>query len=123
MEHSLSVVVRIERDTGCVHLVVTGDLTERNHRTLPPLVGRARALFPEASVVVDLTGAQHVEPEGLDLLRWSLDQDLGPESAGPVHVVTRPVPFGSAEGPRPSARARTAVPGTWTGTERGGVAA
>ena len=90
MDHSLSVVVQIELDTRCVHLVVTGDLTERNHRVLTPLVARARTLVPGAAVVVDLTGAQHVDPGGLDLLRWSLDHDPLPESGGAVRVLTRP---------------------------------
>lgn len=123
MDHSLSVVVQIELDTRCVHLVVTGDLTERNHRTLPPLVSRARALFPGATVTVDLTGAQHVDPEGLDLLRWSLDQSPAPEPGGPVQVLTRPVPFGLAETPGPAVRADAPGPMTWNGAQPDGVAA
>ncbi len=123
MDHSLSVVVQIELDTRCVHLVVTGDLTERNHRVLTPLVARARTLVPGAAVVVDLTGAQHVDPGGLDLLRWSLDHDPLPESGGAVRVLTRPAPFGLAEAARPTAGAPAPAPARWTGAEPGGVAA
>jgi hypothetical protein len=123
MDHSLSVVVQIELDTRCVHLVVTGDLTERNHRTLNPLVGRARALFPGAAVTVDLTSAQHVDPGGLDLLRWSLDHGPVPEPGGAVQVLTRPVPFGLPEAVRPAARPHAPAPTPWNGAEQGGVAA
>ncbi|MFI7496086.1 hypothetical protein ACH9D2_15390 [Kocuria sp. M4R2S49] len=121
MDQSLSVVVQVEVDTRCVHLVVTGDLTERNHRSLTPLVSRARTLFPGAAVTVDLTGAQHVDPGGLDLLRWSLDH--GPEPGGPVQVLTRPVPFGLTEATRPPGRAHAPAPSSWHGAGQGGVAA
>lgn len=123
MDHSLSVVVQIELDTRCVHLVVTGDLTERNQRTLTPLVDRARTLFPGARVTVDLTGAQHVDPGGLDLLQWSLDQGPAAEPGGTVQVRTRPVPFGLPEAVRPAARPHAAAPSPWIGAEQGGVAA
>lgn len=123
MDHSLSVVVQIEVDTRCVHLVVTGDLTERNHRTLTPLVSRARTLLPGACVTVDLTGAQHVDPGGLDLLRWSLDHDTVPEAGGAVQVLTRPVPFGLTEAARPPVPAHAAAAGSWNGAERDGAAA
>ncbi|MEX5298480.1 hypothetical protein RCG67_06845 [Kocuria sp. CPCC 205292] len=123
MDHSLSVVVQIELDTRCVRLVVTGDLTEHNHRALTPLVGRARALFPDAAVAVDLTGAQHVDPEGLDLLRWSLEQGPVPEPGGSVRILTRPVPFGLAEASRPAVRAHVPAPAPRHGAGAEGVAA
>ena len=119
MDDPLSVVVQIELDTRCVHLVVTGDLTERNHRTLTPLVARARALFPGAAVTVDLTGAQHVDPGGLDLLRWSLDHDPAPEPGGGVQVLTRPEPFGLPG----ATRSHAPAPARFNGAEQGGVAA
>ena len=96
MDHSLSVVVQVDLEDRCVHLVVTGHLTERNHRGLPPLVRRAQTLIPGATVVVDLAVARHVEEAGLDLLRWSIDHDLALAAEVPVHVVSRPVPFGSS---------------------------
>lgn len=123
MEHFLSVVVQIELDSRRVRLVVTGDLTARNHRALSPLVGRARALFPGAAVTVDLTGAQHVDPGGLELLRWSLDIGPGAEPADAVQVLTRPVPFGLAEPPGPGPRPQPPAPAPWSGAELGGVAA
>lgn len=117
MDHSLSVVVQIDLEARCVHLVVTGCLTERNHRTLTPLVARARTLLPGTTVTVDLTGAQRVDPGGLDLLQWSVDHD--PVAAGSVQVLTRPVLFGLPEPARPAA-ARPAGPASWN---VGGVAA
>ena len=113
MDHNLSVVVQVDLEDRCVHLVVTGRLTERNHRGLPPLVRRARTVLPDAAVLIDLAGAQHVEKAGLELLRWFIDHDGDLAGSAPVHVLTRPVPFAVAD-PLPA-------PGTWSAL--GGVAA
>jgi ABC-type transporter Mla MlaB component len=107
MDHHLSVVVQVDLEDRCVHLVVTGRLTERNHRGLAPLVRRARTVLPGAAVVIDLAGAQHVEQAGLDLLRWSIDHDGDLAGPAPVQVLTRPVPFAVAD-PLPA-------PASWNG--------
>ena len=82
--HRLSVLVRIDLDGRHMTLVVTGLLTGTNQQALAPLAVRARALFPESDVIVDLHQAHEAEPEAVDLLRWSLD-DVQPVT-GPVRI-------------------------------------
>ncbi|MFE7629623.1 hypothetical protein [Kocuria sp. NPDC057446] len=77
-------LVRIDLDGRHVTLVVTGLLTGTNQQALAPLAVRARALFPESDVAVDLHQAHEAEPEAVDLLRWSLD-DVQPVT-GPVRI-------------------------------------
>lgn len=115
MDHKLAVVVQVDLDARYVHLVVTGRLTEGNQRALTPLIGRARALLPGATVTVDLTSARRVDPAGLDLLQWSVHHEHAPEAAGPLLVLTRPVPFGF-----PNA---AGGPASWGGGDLDGVAA
>lgn len=86
--HRLSVLVRIDLDGRHVALVVTGLLTGTNQQALAPLAVRARALFPESDVTVDLHQAHEAEPDAVDLLRWSLDE-VQPVT-GPVQI-TAPV--------------------------------
>lgn len=78
----LSVLVRIDLDGRHVALAVTGLLTGTNQQALAPLAVRARALFPESDLTVDLHQAQEAEPAAVELLRWSLED---------VHPVTGPV--------------------------------
>ncbi|MEX5296202.1 hypothetical protein QYM41_13075 [Kocuria sp. CPCC 205268] len=75
MHHRPSVLVRVDLDGRHVRLVVSGCVTELNHRALCPLVRRARALVPDIAVVVDLTSAHHVEPAAVDLLRWAAEHE------------------------------------------------
>ncbi|GAA1774745.1 hypothetical protein GCM10009767_35970 [Kocuria aegyptia] len=82
-------LVRIDLEGRHVTLVVTGVLTGTNQQALAPLVLRARALFPEADITVDLNQAHDAEPEAVDLLHWSLDA-VQPVT-GPVRI-TAPVP-------------------------------
>lgn len=86
MHHKLSVLVQVDLDGKHVRLVVTGCVTELNHRALCPLVRRARSLVPGIAVIVDVTAARHVEPAAVDLLRWAVEhEDAVPD--------TRPVEF------------------------------
>lgn len=82
--HKLSVLVQIDLDGRHVTLVVTGLLTGTNQQALAPLAVRARALFPESDVTVNLHQAHEAEPAAVDLLRWSLD-DVQPVT-GPVRI-------------------------------------
>lgn len=75
MHHKPSVLVQVDLDGRHVRLVVSGCVTELNHRALCPLVRRARTLVPGIAVVVDLTAAHHVEPAAVDLLRWAADHE------------------------------------------------
>jgi hypothetical protein len=85
----LSVLVRIDRNGRHVSLVVTGPLTGTSQKALAPLAVRARTLFPESDLTVDLYEAPEAEPAAVDLLRWSLDE-VRPVT-GPVRI-TAPGP-------------------------------
>lgn len=88
MDHKLSVLVQIDLHGAYVRLVVTGCVTETNQHVLHPLVARARTLIPPVAVAVDLTGADHVEADAVDLLRWALEHLDSADGAGPVEVLT-----------------------------------
>jgi len=125
MDHNLSVVVQVDPEARFVHLLVTGCLTERNHRALCPLIHWAWGLAPDATVTVDLSAASSVEAAALELLRWSVDHDHEWQGGGPVRVLTRPEPYWSPDGatlfpPVPPVRS----PGRpWTPGHRDEVAA
>lgn len=106
MDHHVSVLVQVDRQSAAVRLVVSGCLTEHNHQAVRPLVLRARTLVPPATVTVDLTCAGHVEASAVDLLRWSLDEDSMLEQLGPVELLLpdplpehRRAPYGGHHGP------------------------
>ncbi|MUN62501.1 hypothetical protein GMA12_05005 [Kocuria sediminis] len=105
MDHHVSVLVQIDRQSAAVRLVVSGCLTEHNHQAVRPLVLRARTLVAPANVTVDLTCAEHVEASAVDLLRWSLDEDAMLEQIGPVELLLpdplpehRPAPYSGHRG-------------------------
>lgn len=87
MHHKLSVLVQVDLDGRHVRLVLTGCLTEINHRALCPVVRRARTLVPGIAVIVDATSAQHVEPAAVDLLRWAAEHDDAVEGTQSVAFV------------------------------------
>lgn len=106
MSHKLSVTVQIDLDGKSVRIVVTGCVTEASQRALPPLIRRARNLTPGVQVTVDLSGAQHIEASGVDLLRWAIDHDR--PLRGPVQLLV----------PAPDARPSAAAHGTATADHR-----
>lgn len=87
MHHKLSVLVQVDLDGKHVRLVVTGCVTEVNHRALCPLIRRARTLVPGIAVIVDITSAHHVEPAAVDLLRWAADHEDAVRDTPPVQFV------------------------------------
>lgn len=87
----LSVLVRIDLDGQHVALAVTGLLTGTNQQALAPLAVRARALFPDSDLTVDLLQAHEAEPAAVELLRWSLEE---------VQPVTGPVQITAPARPR-----------------------
>lgn len=84
MHHKMSVLVQVDLDGRHVRLVVTGCVTEVNHRALCPLIRRARNLVPGTTVVVDLTSAHHVESTAVDLLRWATEHEDAVRGTPPV---------------------------------------
>ncbi|GAA1760815.1 hypothetical protein [Kocuria aegyptia] len=91
MTHKLSVTVQIDLDGKNVRIMATGCLTEANQQALPPLIARARTLTPGIRVTVDLSGAEHVEAAGADLLRWAIDHE-GPQHGSVELVLPEPSP-------------------------------
>lgn len=87
MHHKLSVLVQVDLDGKHIRLVVTGCVTELNHRALCPLVRRARTLVPGIAVIVDITSAHHVEPAAVDLLRWAAEHEDAVRDTPPVQFV------------------------------------
>lgn len=68
MEHKLQVLVRRDIDrTGAV-LQVNGCLTDSSYEALFPLIRRARSLAGGLTVVVDLSGAKHIDVDALHFL-------------------------------------------------------
>lgn len=95
-QDKLSIVVQIDVDCQHVILGVTGVVTEANQQALVPLVHRARILFPEATVTVDLRRAGADGPGAVELLRWGLE-DV--PAGGPSVLITVPEHFGDGGGP------------------------
>lgn len=93
MPHKLSVTVQIDLDGKNVRIIATGCLTEASQQALHPLIDRASTLVPGIRVTVDLSGAQHVEATGVELLRQAFEHDSPCSSPGPVDlVVPDPLP-------------------------------
>ena len=97
MHPRLSVLVQIDLNGHAVALVVTGDITLTNQKALPPLVARARTVFPEATITLDLSAGHLVEPLAVELLERHLTH---PAPGGPPVVLRSPVR--SRRVPRPT---------------------
>lgn len=116
MAHRLSVTVQINLDGMNARLLVTGCLTEASQQALPPLIGRASSLTAGIQVTIDLSGADHIEAAGVDLLRWAIDND--PRCAPvelvlpyplPCHPTTATSPHRGTAGASPSSDHRRAT--------------
>lgn len=83
----LSVLVQIDLNGRTVTLLVTGDVTLTNQKALPPLVARARTVFPEATITLDLSAGHLVEPLALELLERHLTH---PALSGPPVLISPP---------------------------------
>lgn len=112
MNHKLSVTIQVDLDGKHIRVLTTGCLTALSHRALHPLIRRARTLSPGVQVLVDLSGAHHIEAAGVTALRWAIDNDDPRPGRGPVELVlpdslpdheTAPAQF--PVGPRGNARA------------------
>lgn len=88
VDPKISVLADIDVDGTYVNLVVTGHLTETNQQGLHPLIRQARALTPHGRISADLRGAENVEDNAVDSLRWAIDHpdNTGP-AAGPVDIL------------------------------------
>jgi hypothetical protein len=101
--HKLSVTVQIDLDGQSLRILAAGCLTAASQRALHPLIRRARTLTPGIHVSVDCTGAHHVEPAGVELLRAATDHDEAAEMLRPVEFLfPDPLPdsFGDLRSPR-----------------------
>ncbi|MEX5261518.1 hypothetical protein [Kocuria sp. CPCC 205263] len=62
MSRTISVFVRIDRSTHTVTLIVTGNPTPGDRQELTRMTARARDLFPDAVVTVDLSSTRAPDP-------------------------------------------------------------
>ena len=62
MSRTISVFVRIDRTGHTVTLTVTGDPTPCDQQELTRMTERARILFPDAAVTVDLSSTRAPNP-------------------------------------------------------------
>lgn len=72
MNHDLSAVVRLDPAISAIQILATECLTTQSQRVVLPLIRRVRTLGSDASLTIDLTGAQHIETAGYDLLSRAL---------------------------------------------------
>ena len=63
MSRTISVLVRIDRSTHTVTLTVTGTPTPDDRQELHRMTARARDLFPDAAVTVDLSSTRATHPQ------------------------------------------------------------
>ncbi|MDQ0735230.1 hypothetical protein [Arthrobacter agilis] len=115
--HKLGVTVRLDIELRAARMEVRGCLTEENCRALVAVVDRTLRVLQVPMVVIDASGAQHIEREGVDAL--NLSGILGP-TAHPRHaertgtcslIVPEVLPPCPSRFPRPhgSHRARSGV--------------
>lgn len=69
MRHTLSITVKLDIDFRWAHIDVHGCLTRGSCRALIPIVDRSFRILQAPNVVIDLTGAAHIDREGLDTLQ------------------------------------------------------
>ena len=93
MPHTLSVTVHVDLDLQEVQLAVAGCLTAQTHPSLLPIVRQARGLDPSPRITVDLSGAEHIDLDGLMPLRHALDHESGPGAAPLDYRVPDPLPM------------------------------
>ncbi|GAA1767102.1 hypothetical protein [Kocuria aegyptia] len=75
MQRKISALVEVDLDGRYVRVSVTGALTRANQQALHPVLRRARATLPAATVSVDLTCVHELEPAAADLLRRAVEHD------------------------------------------------
>ena len=68
MNHKLNVLIRLDIDHTQAIVQVNGCLTDAGHQALFPLIRRTRSLANGLAVIVDTTGAQHIDVAGLHYL-------------------------------------------------------
>lgn len=81
MSRTMSVFVRIDRSTSTVILDVTGDPSADDRQELHRMTARARTLFPDAAVTVDLSATRTPEPQDLQGENTNRRGDGQPETS------------------------------------------
>jgi hypothetical protein len=93
MNHKLRVLVRVDVDPAQVTLEITGCVTQSDSAALLHIVRRACRLEPGATVVIDLHGASHLDPEVLLGLRRLADAGHLPSADAGDFAETGPLRF------------------------------
>lgn len=111
MDVELSVPVQAELSGGHPRPVVTGSLTERDCRTLLPLLPRIDELTPGWPVRVDPACAYRAEPGTAELLRRAVERSGGQRLGGALGIVGRPQAHGYPGNCAPARRTAAPVGG------------
>ncbi|APX32350.1 hypothetical protein BH708_06020 [Brachybacterium sp. P6-10-X1] len=77
MRHTLSVIVHADVGEDEIRIAVEGCVTDRSESSLHPILRRAKALDPEAPMVLDLQRTQHCEHSAVAQLQQFID-DIDP---------------------------------------------
>lgn len=113
MPHTLSVTVHVDLDLREIQIAVAGCLTADTQIALLPIVRQARGLEPTPCLTLDLTGAEHVDLDGLVQLQHAIVRETV-DSTGPVDFrLPEPLPKcqRTIVAPRLSGTAEDLVPG------------
>ncbi|GAB2627585.1 hypothetical protein GCM10009696_36320 [Kocuria himachalensis] len=81
MSRTMSVFVRINRTTHTVTLDVTGDPSPGDRQELHRMTARARTLFPDTVVTVDLSSTRTPHPQDLQEENTNHRGDGQPETS------------------------------------------
>ncbi|GAA4525785.1 TetR/AcrR family transcriptional regulator [Brachybacterium paraconglomeratum] len=92
MPHTLSVTVRVDLDLREIQLSVAGCLTAETHTALIPIVRQAWGLEPAPCLTLDLTGAEHIDLDGLMPLRHAIDRESEDGAAQVDYRLPDPLP-------------------------------
>ncbi|HJG90661.1 MAG TPA: TetR/AcrR family transcriptional regulator [Brachybacterium massiliense] len=92
MPHTLSVTVHVDLDLKEVQLAVAGCLTAETHPSLLPIVRQAQGLEPAPRITLDLTGAGHIDLDGLVPLRHALEREALPGTETLSYRLPDPLP-------------------------------
>jgi len=84
MDLELTVTARTDAGRSEMRLAVSGCLTEGNWPELFAVIRKACTLEPSGRVIVSLSGARHIGPSALNLLRDAVDRMERDEDIEPL---------------------------------------
>lgn len=92
MPHTLSVTVHVDLDLREIQLAVSGCLTADTQIALLPIVRQARGLEPAPCLTLDMTGAEHVDQDGLVQLQHAIARETVDGTSPVDYRLPEPLP-------------------------------